>query len=80
MNYLDSSKQHEELISKASKEASKPYDFKYEILCMVGGLKDDGKPLKIVTSMEKKGQKLNYVQKEDDTTWSHESNHRKAHT
>jgi len=37
MNYLGRSYQHKEVLKEESNEASKPYVFKYNILCMVTG-------------------------------------------
>ena len=67
-------------MSKASNEATKPYDFKADILCMTAGLINNGQPLKTVTEMEKNGKNMNYVLKENEIALSHEDCQRKTHT
>ena len=66
LNYLNSSNQQEKLMSKASNEVTKPYDFKADILCMTACLINNGQPLKNVTEMEKNGNNMNSVLKENE--------------
>jgi hypothetical protein len=60
MNYVESSKQHEDLMTKTSNEAREPCVFKTDNLCMIAGLVDNGKSFEVVTRM-----------KEDETKLSH---------
>jgi len=60
MNYVESSKQNEDLMTKTSNEDREPCIFKTDNLCMIAGLADNGKSFEVVTRM-----------KEDETKLSH---------
>jgi hypothetical protein len=55
MNYLESSYQHEDMLTEGSKEAREPNIFKTDILCVVAGFAGDGKSSEVV--MKKKEEK-----------------------
>jgi hypothetical protein len=91
MNSLESSYQHEDMLTEGSIEDEQPNIFKTNILCVVAGFAGDGNHLKllwrrrkknkcILTSL-KRGQSHNSILKmEDETTLSHKDSQEDDHT
>jgi hypothetical protein len=61
MGYVESSDQHEDVLTEEANEAKEPYVFKYDILCMFAGTE------------EREGRQIhNSVIEKEETTLSHE--------
>jgi hypothetical protein len=54
MNYVESSKQHKNLMIEASNEARESCVFKIHNLCMIAGLVDNGKSFEAVIGIKKR--------------------------
>jgi len=88
MSSLESSNQHEDILTEGSIAAEQPNIFKIDILCVFARLAGDESLEVVMENKEekemyqniKKRQDQNFILMEDEATVSHKENQKRVHT